>query len=46
LGEWSQVYAALLTKRFPPDFPLVFAQKVSDNLYVLLDPNMMQVRGK
>jgi len=46
LGEWSQVYSGLLTNRFPPGFSLVFPQKISDNLYVLFDPQVVQRAGK
>ncbi|MGC4075390.1 MAG: glycosyltransferase family 39 protein [Nibricoccus sp.] len=38
LGDWSEVYAALLTNRFPAGFPLSLPQKVADNFYVLIDP--------
>jgi hypothetical protein len=38
LGSWSEVYRALALERVPPSFPLSFVQKISDNLYVLLDP--------
>ena len=46
LGEWAQVYSGLLTRRFPPGFSLVFPQKISDNLYVLFDPQVLQRAGK
>jgi hypothetical protein len=46
LGEWAQVYSALVTSRFPPGFPLVYPQKVSDNLYVLFNPLAVQTAGK
>jgi hypothetical protein len=46
LGEWTQVYSALVTSKFPPGFPLVFPQKVSDNLYVLFNPLVVQGAGK
>jgi hypothetical protein len=38
LGEWAQVYAGLVTNRFPSGFPLSLAQKLDENLYVLIDP--------
>ena len=46
LGEWSEVYSGLVKGRFPPAFPLQFPQKVSDNLYVLFDPRVLQQTGK
>jgi hypothetical protein len=41
LGDWSEVYAALVTNRFPAGFPLTLPQKVADNFYVLIDPMAM-----
>jgi len=41
LGDWAEVYPALLTNRFPAGFPLSFSQKVADNMYVLMDPLAM-----
>jgi len=46
LGEWAQVYSGLVTNRFPSGFPLVYPQKVSDNLYVLFNPLVAQQAGK
>jgi hypothetical protein len=46
LGEWSQVYSGLVTNRFPAGFPLIFPQKVSDNLYVLFNPQVVQLPVK
>jgi hypothetical protein len=46
LGEWSQVYSGLVTSRFPSGFPLIFPQKVSDNLYVLFNPQVVQTPVK
>jgi hypothetical protein len=37
-GEWADVHAALVTNRFPAGFPLTVPQKITDNLYVLVDP--------
>lgn len=42
--EWADVYAALVTHRFPPAFPLSAPQKVTDNFYVLLNPYAMSRR--
>ncbi len=39
--EWADVYAALVTHRFPPGFPLIAPQKVTDNFFVLVDPLAM-----
>lgn len=41
LGEWAQVYAGLVTQRFPSGFPLTLPQKLDENLYVLIDPLAM-----
>jgi hypothetical protein len=46
LGEWAQVYSALVTRRFPSGFSLIMPQKVADNLYVLFDPRVLPVAGK
>ena len=46
LGEWAQVYSGLVTSRFPAGFPLIFPQKVSDNLYVLFNPQVVQTSVK
>lgn len=46
LGEWAQVYSALITKRFPAGFSLIMPQKVADNLYVLFDPRVLPGAGK
>lgn len=37
--DWAQVYAGLVTNRYPAGFPLIMSQKVSDNLYVLFNPH-------
>jgi hypothetical protein len=41
LGDWSEVYAGLVTNRFPAGFPLSLPQKVADNFYLLIDPRAM-----
>ncbi len=46
LGEWSQVYASLVTGRPVPTFPLSLPQKIADNLYVLIDPLAQPLRRK
>ena len=38
-GEWGEIYAGLLTGTMPAGFPLV-PQKISENLYVLLNPSL------
>ncbi len=45
-GEWGEIYAGLLTGAMPRDFPLGAPQKLAENLYVLLNPSLPQVRGK
>lgn len=37
-GDWSRVYAGLAKGVLPVDFPLQAPQRISDNLYVLLNP--------
>jgi len=46
LGDWSEVYGALVTNRFPAGFPLSLPQKVADNFYVLIDPLAMSGPGR
>jgi hypothetical protein len=38
-GEWGEIYAGLLTGTMPPGFPLR-PQKISENLFVLLNPSL------
>lgn len=45
-GGWGEVYAGLLTGNLPADFPLRVRQKLADNLYVLLNPNVVPLPGK
>lgn len=45
-GEWGEIYAGLLTGAMPREFPLRLPQKLSENLYVLLNPALPQPRGK
>lgn len=45
-GEWTSFYAGLGAGRLPGDFPLSQADKVADNLLVLLDPHIAPRRGK
>lgn len=37
-GEWGRIYAGLFTGMLPPEFPLSAPQKLSENLYVMLNP--------
>jgi len=37
-GDWSRVYAGLAKGALPADFPLQVPQRISDNLYVLMNP--------
>ncbi len=46
LGEWGQIYSGLLTGRLPAEFPLTSPQKLTENLYVLLNPALPSLRGK
>jgi hypothetical protein len=45
-GDWSEIYAGLVTGRFPAGFPLSQPQKVADNFYVLLDPLAMRTPAR
>lgn len=45
-GEWGEIYAGLLTGTLPREFPLAAPQKLSENLYVLLNPALPPARGK
>lgn len=45
-GEWGEIYASLLTGTTPREFPLTLPQKLSENLYVLLNPALPPARGK
>lgn len=45
-GEWGEIYAGLLTGSLPREFPLMVPQKLSENLYVLLNPTLPALRGK
>ncbi len=45
-GEWSGVYAGLLSGRMPRDFPLQSPQRLNENLYVLFDPTLPSLREK
>jgi 4-amino-4-deoxy-L-arabinose transferase-like glycosyltransferase len=44
-GEWGEIYAGLLTGSLPREFPLGSPQKLSENLYVLLNPALPPPRG-
>ncbi|MBX3748675.1 MAG: glycosyltransferase family 39 protein [Opitutaceae bacterium] len=37
-GDWSRIYAGLAKGAIPVDFPLQSPQRISDNLYVLMNP--------
>lgn len=45
-GDWGEVYAGLLTRDMPREFPLSASHRVSENLWVLLNPTMPPPRGK
>lgn len=46
LGDWGRVYAGLMTGKMPQNFPLKVPQRLSENLYVLINPALPPVRGK
>ena len=46
LGDWGRVYAGLMTGKMPKNFPLKVPQRLSENLYVLINPALPPVRGK
>lgn len=45
-GEWGEIYAGLLTRSLPREFPLQVPQKLAENLYVLLNSALPPPRGK
>lgn len=45
-GEWGEVYAGLLTRSLPREFPLGAPQKLAENLFVLLNPALPPLRPK
>jgi hypothetical protein len=45
-GEWGRIYAGLFNGVLPQDFPLRAPQKLSENLYVLLNPALPPAAGK
>ncbi|MDD3180319.1 MAG: hypothetical protein PHQ04_08200 [Opitutaceae bacterium] len=45
-GGWGGVYAGLVTRRMPANFPLNLPpQKLTDNIVLLLNPGALQLRG-
>jgi hypothetical protein len=46
IGEWGEVYGGLLTGTLPREFPLSSSQKISENLYVLVNPALPPVRPR
>jgi hypothetical protein len=46
MGDWGEVYAGLLTGALPREFPLGAPQKLAENVYVLLNPTLLPLRGK
>jgi len=46
LGDWGRVYAGLMSERMPENFPLKVTQRLSENLYVLINPALPPPRGK
>lgn len=45
-GEWGKIYTGLISGRMAGEFPLSESQQMSENLYVLLDPDWNRGRGK
>ncbi len=43
IGQWGEVYGGLLTGSLPRGFPLTSAQRLSENLYVLVNPSLSAV---
>ena len=46
MGEWGEVYGGLLTGNLPRDFPLSSPQKLAENLYVLINPQLPAARPR
>jgi hypothetical protein len=44
IGEWGEVYGGLLTGSLPREFPLSVPSRISENLYVLVNPALPAVR--
>jgi hypothetical protein len=44
IGEWGEVYGGLLTGSLPREFPLSLPQRISENLYVLVNPALPAAR--
>lgn len=46
-GGWGVVYAGLVTRRMPANFPLNGPpQRLTENMVLLIDPNAIRPRGK
>ena len=45
-GEWGKIYTGLLAGRLPPEFPLTESRRMSENLYLLMDPRWSVGRVK
>jgi hypothetical protein len=45
-GDWGRIYGGIFTRSLPAEFPLGVPQRISDNLYVLLNPALPAPRGK
>jgi hypothetical protein len=46
IGEWGEIYGGLLTGSLPHNFPLSAPQKLSENLYVLVNPSLAAPRTR
>jgi len=44
IGEWGEIYGGLLTGSLPREFPLSLPQRISENLYVLVNPALPAIR--
>ncbi len=45
-GEWGKIYTGLISGQISREFPLSESQRLSENLYVLIDPSWNRRRGK
>jgi hypothetical protein len=45
-GGWARIYGGLYTGSMPGEFPLGVSQRITDNLYVLLNPALPPAREK
>jgi hypothetical protein len=46
VGDWGEIYGGLLTGTIPREFPLSTPLKLSENLYVLVNPTIPAARSR